>query len=130
MRREKPGRESVADTEKLRCPYFPLVNIQKLRIGELEPGPYSSAEEYVSLDASIDELEVLPARTNQSSATKEPSKEPIKRILRRRIEKEKEYPTPKNVRFGEWDLVGESSAPASATPASSFAPETAMPDAE
>ena len=130
MRREKPGRESVADAEKLRYPSLPPANVQTLRIGELEPDPYSSDEEYISLDAPIDGIEVLAARTNQSSSTKEPSKEPVKRILRRRIEKEKEYAAPKNVCFGEWESVRESSAPASAIPASSVAPETAMPDAD
>lgn len=49
-------------------------------------GPYSSDEEakYISLDEPI-ETRVLDARTNQSKPTEEPSKEPVKRILRRRI---------------------------------------------
>ncbi len=103
MRREKPGCESVADAEKLRYPSLPPANVQTLRIGELESDPYSSDKEveYVSLDAPIDEIGVLAARTNQSQPAKEPSKKPVKRILRQRIEKEKEYAAPKNVRFGE-----------------------------
>ncbi len=70
-----------------------------LRIRELEPNPYSSNKEieYISFDTSIDGIEVLVTRTNQSQPTKKPSKEPVKRILRRHIEKEKKYAAPKNV---------------------------------
>ncbi len=91
MRREKPGRESVADTKKLRYPSLRPANVQTLRIRELEPGPYFSYKEveYVSLDAPIDGIGVLAARTNQSQSAKEPAKEPVKRIFHRRIEKKK-----------------------------------------
>lgn len=88
MRREKPGRESVADAEKSWYPSLPPAHVQTLRIRELEPDPYSSDEEaeYVSLDTPIDRIGVLAARTNQSQPAKKPAKEPVKRILRRRIE--------------------------------------------
>ena len=105
-------------------------NIQTLKIGELEPDLYSFDEEYISLNIPIDGIEVLATCTNQLSSTKKPSKEPIKRILRRCIEKEKEYTAPKNVRFGEWESVRENSVPTSAILASSVAPETAMPDVD
>lgn len=51
------------------------------------------------------ETGVLAARTNQSKPTEGPSKEPVKRILRRRIENENGYAAPKNLRFGEWDPI-------------------------
>ncbi|MCJ1348353.1 hypothetical protein MMC31_006584 [Peltigera leucophlebia] len=72
MRRERPGRESVADAEKLQYPSLPPANVQTLRVGEANPDPYSSDEEteYVSLDEPI-ELGVLAARSNQSKANTE-----------------------------------------------------------
>ena len=130
MRQEKPGRESVADAEKLRYPSLPPANVQTLRIGEADSDPYSSDEEaeYISLDEPI-ETGVLAARSNQSKPTQGPSKEPVKRILRRRIEKENSYAAPKNVRFGEWKPVKNTSLPAPAiVPATPQ--EAAMPDAE
>lgn len=68
IRREKPGRESVADAKKLRYPSLPPANVQKWRIIELDQDPYSFDEEveYVSLDAPIDGIGVLAACTNQS----------------------------------------------------------------
>ena len=84
MRREKPGRESVANAEKLQYPSLPPANVQTLRIGELEPDPYSSDKEveFVSLDAPIDGIGVLATHTNQSQPAKEPAKEHVKQILR------------------------------------------------
>ncbi|MCJ1348653.1 hypothetical protein MMC31_006886, partial [Peltigera leucophlebia] len=106
MRREKPGRESVADAEKLRYPILPSAEVHTLRIGHLQPDPYSSddKDEYVSLDAPLDVI-VSAARSSQSTGNDVPTKEPIKQILRKRIPKEDSYATPKNVRFGEWRLV-------------------------
>ena len=103
-----------------------------MRIGELEPDPYSSDEEieYISVDAPIDRIEVLATCTNQSQPTKESSKEPVKRILHRRIEKEKEYAAPKNIRFGEWEPIRENSAPSPPIVTLSTTPETAMPPAD
>lgn len=103
MRREKPGRESVADAEKLRYPTVPVAEVRTLRIGDLPPDPYSSDEEddYVSLDTPLD-LSVSAARSNQNKSNSTPAKKPIKRILRKQIEKEDGYAAPKNVRFGEW----------------------------
>lgn len=103
MRREKPGRESVADAEKLRYPILPAVEVHTLRIGEMQPDPYSSDEEddYVSFDTPLD-ISVSGARSSQNKSSGASAKEPIKRILRKRIEKEDGYAAPKNVRFGEW----------------------------
>ncbi|MCJ1347605.1 hypothetical protein MMC31_005833, partial [Peltigera leucophlebia] len=113
MRREKPGRESVADAEKLRYPPLPPANVQTLRIGEVDPDPYSSDEEteYISLDE--------PVETG-----------PVKRILRRRIEKENNYVAPKNVRFGEWEPVKDSSLPDPTPTVPSSTQEEVMPDVE
>ncbi len=55
---------------------------------------------YVSLDALIDGIGVLATCTNQSQPAKEPAKESVKQIFRRRIQKEKEYASPKNFQFG------------------------------
>lgn len=87
MRREEPGRESVADVEKLRYPSLPLANVQTLRIGKTNPDPCPSKEEieYISLDEPI-EAGVLAACANRSKPTERPSKKPAKQLLRRRIE--------------------------------------------
>ena len=132
MRQEKPGRELVADAEKLRYPSLPLANIQTLRIGELEPDPYSSDEEieYISLDEPIDGIEVLPASINESQSAKKSSKEPVKQILHRCIEKEKEYAASKNVRFGEWEPIRDSPVPTPLLATPLVILETAMPDAD
>ena len=132
MRREKSGHELIADIEKLWYPSLPLANIQKLKIGELEPDSYSSDEEleYVSLDKLIDEIRVLAARINESQPAKKSSKEPVKQRLRRRIKKKKEYAAPKNVQFGEWESVRESLIPAPLLAIHSIAPETTMPNAD
>ena len=132
MRREKPRRMLVTDAEKLWYLFLPLTSVQTLRIGELEPDPYSSDEEveYVSLDTSIDGIGVLAAYTNQSQFTKELSKEPVKRILRRHIEKEKEYATPKNVQFGEWEPVRKSLVPTPLLATLSVVLEKAMPNVD
>ncbi len=86
--------------------------------------------EYVSLDAPINGIRVLAARTNQSQPAKKPAKEPVKRILRRRIEKEKEYAAPKNVRFVKWEPVRKNPVLSSPIATLSTAPETAMLDAD
>ncbi len=132
MRREKPGCKSVANAEKLRYLSLPPVNVQMLRIGELEPDPYSSNEEieYIYLDTPIDGIEVLTARINQSQPTNEPSKKPVKQILHWRIEKKKEYAAPKNIRFGEWEPVREKLASAPPIVTLSTALKTAMLDAD
>ena len=134
MRQGKSGRESVADAEKLRYPSLPPANVQTLRIGDADPDPYSSDDEveYVSLDEPI-ETGVLAARSNQPKPPQGPSKEPVKRILRRRIEKENDYAAPKNVRFGEWEPVRDTSVPApisAPTRTPNPSQEAAMPDAE
>ncbi len=105
--------------------------MQTLRIGELEPDGCSTDEksEYISLDEPI-RTEVLAAHSDEPRPTAEPSKESVKRILRRRIQKEKKYTLPKNVRFGEWESVRENPAPTPPIVTLSTAPKTAMPDAD
>lgn len=72
-----------------------------LRIRELKSDFYFSDKEieYISLDISIDGIEVLVARTNQSQLTKKLFKESAKQILRQCIEKKKEYTALKNIWF-------------------------------
>ena len=131
MRQEKPGRESVAKAEKLRYPSLPPANVQTLRIGEVDLDPYSSDEktEYISLDEPI-KTGVLAARTNQSKANQRRSKEPVKQILHQQIEKENNYAAPKNIRFGEWEPVKDSSLPNSTATVLFTAQEKTMPDVE
>lgn len=102
MRREKSGRDCVADTEKLRYLFLPPANMQTLRIGKLESDPCftDKKSECISLDEPI-ETEILAACNDEPKPPVGSSKEPVKRILCRHIQKEKEYATPKNVRFGE-----------------------------
>ena len=134
MRQGESGRESVADAEKLRYPSLLSANVQTLRIGDADPDPYFLDEkaQYVCLDEPIG-TGVLAARSNQPKSTQGFSKEPVKRILRHRIEKENNYAAPKNVRFGKWEPVRDTSVP-TLTPAPVSAPkpsqEAAMPDAE
>ena len=73
---------------------------------------------------------ILATRTNQAKPTKEPAKKPIKPILHWRIQKKREYATPKNVWFGEWEPVREKSVPVLSTITLSTIPETAMLDAD
>lgn len=81
---------------------MPLVNVQTLRIGELEPDFYFTDEEieYISLDIPIDGIGVLAVHTNQF-LTKELAKKLVKQILRQCIEKKKEYTALKNIWFSE-----------------------------
>lgn len=112
MRRENPGRESVADAEKLRYPILPSAEVHTLRIGELQPDPLSSGDEveYISLDAPLD-VTVSTARSSQNKGSDAPAMEPIKRISRKRIQKEDSYVAPKNVRFGECRPVEDAPPP-------------------
>ncbi len=88
--------------------------------------------EYISLDEAI-KTGVLAARSNQPKPPQGPSKEPVKRILRHRIEKENDYTATKNLRFSEWEPIRDTSLP-TPTPASASTPnlsqEAAMPDVE
>lgn len=65
IRREKSGRDCVADADKLQYPSIPPANLQTIRIGEANQDPYLSDEEaeYISLDEPI-ETGVLAGRTN------------------------------------------------------------------
>lgn len=131
MRQGKSGWEPVADAEKLCYPFLPFANVQTLRIENVDPDPYSSDEkaQYVCLDESIG-TKVLAAQSNQPKPTQGPSKESIKQILRYCIEKENNYTEPKNVKFGDWEAVRDTSV----TPAPVSAPNpsqaAAMPDVE
>ena len=131
MRREKPGRESVADAEKLRYPMLPTAEVRTLRVGELSPDPYSSDEEddYISLDAPLD-VSVSAARSSQNKGSSTPAKEPIKKILRKRIEKEDGYAAPKNVRFGEWRPVENAPQPSAPVSLQEPSQEQDMTDSE
>lgn len=102
MRREKPGRKSVADAEKLRYPTVSAAKVHTIRIDEVQPDPYffDDEDDYVSLDALLD-VTVSAAQSSQKKSNGVATKEPIKRILRKRIEKKDGYAAPKNVRFGE-----------------------------
>ena len=131
MRREKPGRESVADAEKLRYPILPSAEVHTLRIGDLQPDPYSSddEDEYVSLDAPLD-VTVSAARSSQNKGSDASAKEPIKRVLRKRIQKEDNYAMPKNVRFGEWRPVENALPPPAPASVQKPSQEEVMTDSE
>ena len=64
MRREKFGRRSVANVENFWYPLLPPVNVQTLRIRELELDFYSSDKEYIFLDPPIDGIMILAACIN------------------------------------------------------------------
>lgn len=87
--------------EKLRYPVLPSAEIHILRIGKLQPDPYSSddEDEYLSLDAPLD-FTVSAARSNQNEGNEAPAKEPIKRILRKRIQRENNYAAPRTLDLG------------------------------
>ncbi len=55
MRERKSGRKSVADVKKLPYLFLSPINVQTLRIGELDFDPHLSDDkvEYVSLDEPI-----------------------------------------------------------------------------
>ena len=72
----------------------------------------------------------MAARANQSKSNQGPSKEPVKHILRWRIKKENNYTAPKNVRFGKWEPVKDSSLPDPIATIPSTTQEETMPDAE
>lgn len=102
MRQGKLGQKSVADVKKLCYPSLLPANIQTLKIRELDPDFYllDDKVKYISLDEPI-EIGVLAAQSNQPKPPQSLSKEPVKRILYRGIEKENNYAIPKNLRFGE-----------------------------
>ena len=102
MRKVKPSRDSVADAEKLRYPILPSTEVHTLRIGEMEPNPYSSDNEdkYISFDALLD-ITIFVTRSSQHKKSNTPTKKLIKRILRKQIQKEDSYAVLKNVRVGE-----------------------------
>ena len=105
MRREKPGRESVANAEKLRYPSLPSANVQMLTIRELELDLFISDDKvkYVFLNEPINAIKVLAACTDESQLAKKLFKEHVKQILYCSIKKEKEYTASKNIRFGKWE---------------------------
>ena len=110
---------------------MPSAEVHTLRIGEMQPDPYSSddEDEYVSLDAPLD-VTVSAARSSQNKESDTPAKEPIKRILRKRIQKEDSYAAPKNVRFGEWRPVENVQPPPAPAPLQEPSQEEIMTDSE
>lgn len=96
IRKKKPSQESVADAKILRYPTLPFAEIYILKIGQLQPDPYSLNKEnkYISLNTSLD-VTVFVALFNQNKKSDSSGKEPIKQILHRWIQKKDGYITPK-----------------------------------
>ena len=92
MSLERSGRDCVGDAEKLRYSAISSAEVHTLRIGDLKPDLDSSDEEgegeYISLDTPLTTV-VSAARSNQAKPSEFSEKEPIKQILRKRIQKEK-----------------------------------------
>ena len=88
MRRERLGRDCIADIEKLCYPKIPSTKVHTVRIRDLEPDPNSSdekiEEEYISLDTSLATF-VSAARSNQAKQNEISEKKLIKLILWKRI---------------------------------------------
>lgn len=74
-----------------------------LKIREADPNLYFSDKktEYVSLDALINKTSILAACINQAKPAKEPTKELVKQILHRYIEKKNDYAAIKKERFNK-----------------------------
>lgn len=117
--------------EKLCYLSLPPANMQILRIGKLEPDLCFMDKEskYISLNKPIG-IEVLAAYSDKQKPTVGPSKELVKWILHWHIQKEKEYVTPKNVRFGKWKLVRENPTPTFPIVTPSTIPKTAISDTD
>lgn len=105
-RREKPQREYVADQEKLSYASPPLqTSVSTMRLGEESGDDLSSDAEqpnFVLLKHSpgvSSQAIVAAARTDTPKATKDP----VQRILQRRISKEECYPASKTQRHGNWE---------------------------
>lgn len=86
----------------MRYPTVSAAKVHTIRIDEVQPDPYffDDEDDYVSLDALLD-VTVSAAQSSQKKSNGVATNEPIKRILRKRIEKNDRYAAPKNVRFGE-----------------------------
>lgn len=82
---------------------------------------------YISLDTPLATL-VSATRLNWTKQSETSEKEPIKQILRKRIQKEKGYATPKNIRFGSYKPAKKASIPPSPTPIERATPEETMTD--
>ncbi|MCJ1349183.1 hypothetical protein MMC31_007419 [Peltigera leucophlebia] len=111
---------------------LPSAEVHTLRIGVLEPDPDSSDEEeddYISLDTPLTTI-VSAARSNHAKPSEVSEKEPIKQILRKRIQKEKGYATPKNIRFGAYEPEKGAPIPPSPAPIETSTPEEAMLDVD
>lgn len=106
-RREKPQREYVADQEKLSYtnpPPPPQTSISTMRLGEESADDLSSDEEgqpnlLKHAPGISSQALVAAARTD----TPKTSKDPVRRILQRKISKEERYPAPKTQRHGNWE---------------------------
>lgn len=79
MRREKNGRDCIADAEKQCYPFLSLANVQTLKIGEMESDLYSIDEknEYISLNELI-KIGVRATHCDKLKLTAKPLKEPVK----------------------------------------------------
>ena len=117
MRLDRSQRQCVAESERLRYSApAATVEANPVRVGELEPDELSSEDE--SWDDkdfglcivehrtdSTKEAIVNAARVNEKPKSTANFHEPVRRILKRKVEKEEKLPTPKNTRFGSWQQV-------------------------
>ena len=117
MRLDRSQRQCVAESERLRYSApAATVEANTVRVGELEPDELSSEDE--SWDDkdfglcvverrtdSTKEAIVNAARVNEKPKSTANFHEPVRRILKRKVEKEEKLPTPKNTRFGSWQQV-------------------------
>lgn len=102
-----------------------------MRIGDLELVPNSFdekvEEEYISLDTLFATL-VSTARSNQTKQSEVLDKQPIKDILWKRIQKEKRYATPKNIKFRAYELAKMTPTPSLPTFINKTTPKQIVPD--
>ena len=80
-------------------------DVHSVRIGEDSADEYSSDEEWDPEVTIIDTTSVNSARTEQQKPVEESWREPAKRILKRRAEREDKFAVPKAPRYGSWNPV-------------------------
>lgn len=83
-----------------------MAEIHILPIKELQPDSYFSDDEdkYISFDILL-EFMVFATQFNQNEGNEALTKELIKKILRKQIQRENNYITSKKFRFGKLKLV-------------------------
>ncbi len=91
MGRIKPGSAAVTHVEKLRYPTLPPAGVSTITIEEQPDYPYSSDEEddQILVDHPISIPQYAIVASAQAEQPKNPdlvSKEPVRRIFRRRIQ--------------------------------------------